>query len=228
MDNKFSFDKMSKVEDFILEELGLFVNDVTGLNVFLMDQPWPAKIEPSIGIGIIDYRDSGGWGDTTNITDDRFEAVLDLRITVEFFARSGRPMAALAYLIHALRGYKEERFLRLYSKGIGFLSVGNATPANTVFDGAETEKRARVTAVFNVRIRSLDIVKTLPIETIRGSIFTNVPVGDDERIEEEVGFDKIFNFYNGPFEGSPEVQEKLKRGLRTAVSQTFNVELKTT
>jgi len=228
MGNHFSYDKMAQAEDFILEQLGLFVNDVTGLNVFLMDQPWPAQIEPSIGIGIIDYRDSGGWSDTTKISDDRFEAVLDLRITVEFFARSGRPMAALAYLIQALRGYKEERLFRLYSKGIGFLSVGNATPANTVFDGAETEKRARVTAVFNVRIRSLDIVKTTPIETITGSIFTNLPAGSDETVEADIGFDKIYNFYNGPFEGSPEVQEKLKRGLRTAVSQTFNVELKTT
>ncbi len=106
MADHFSYDKMSQAEDFILEQIGLFVNDVTGLDVFLMDQPWPSEIKPSIGIGIIDYRDSGGWGETPDIVEDRFEAVLDLRITVEFFARSGRPMAALAYLIQALRGFK--------------------------------------------------------------------------------------------------------------------------
>lgn len=227
MAQKFSYETMAQVEDYVLEQLGLFVNDVTGLSVFLMDQPWPAQITPSVGIGIIDYRDSG-WGDTTSISEDRFDAVLDLRITVEFFARSGRPMANLALLIQALRGFQEERYQRLYSKGIGFLSIGNAVPANTVFDGAQTEKRARVTAVFNVCIKSKDIVKTTPIETITGSIFTNLPVGDEERIEVELGFDELYNFYNGPNEGSSEVQEKLKRGLRTAVSQTFNVEFKTT
>lgn len=225
---KFSYETMAQVEDYILEQLGLFVNDVTGLDVFLMDQPWPMNTTPSLGIGIIDYRDSGGWGDTTSATDDRFDAVLDLRITVEFFAKSGRPMANLALLIQALRGFQEERYQRLYSKGIGFLSVGNAVPANTVFDGAETEKRARVTAIFNVCIKSRDIVKTTPVETITGSIFTNVPAGSSETTEIQIGFDEIYNFYNGPLEGSKEVQEKLKRGLTTAVSQTFNVEFKTT
>lgn len=223
---KFNFQRMALVEDYVLEQIGQFVVNTTGLPVFLMDQPWPAKIEPSIGMSIIDYRTSGS-SDTTNITDNRYEAVTDLRMVVEFFARSGRPMSNLALLIQALKGFKEERYQTLYSKGIGFLDVGNAVPANTVFDGNETEKRARVTAVFNIRVQALDTVRTSTIETIKGSIFTNEFIGE-ELGAEEAGFSELYDFYNGPFEGSIEVEEKLKRGLRTAVSQTFNVEFKTT
>lgn len=224
--DKFNFQRMALVEDYVLEQLGLFVVNTTGLPVFLMDQPWPAKIEPSIGLSIIDYRTSGS-SDTTSTQDDRFKSVTDLRIVVEFFARSGRPMANLSMLIQALSGFREERYQTLYSKGIGFLSVGNAVPANTVFDGNETEKRARVTAVFNIRVQALDTQKTTPVETIKGSIFTNEYIGK-ELGNQEAGFSELYDFYNGPFEGSIEVEEKLKRGLRTAVSQTFNVEFKTT
>lgn len=221
--DKFSYKTMELVEDHILEQIGLFVNDVSGLPVFLMDQPWPAQIQPSIGLRVIDYRDSGGWGETPNLVGDYFQAELDLRVEVEFFARSGRPMANLAMLIQAFRGFKEERRERLYSKGIGFLSVGNAVPANTVFDGDETEMRARMTAVFNVRLKTSDIVPTTPIETITGSIFTNVLAA-----REEYGFNKLYEFYNGPHEGSEDAQERLKRGLRTAIFQKFQVDIITT
>lgn len=219
---KFSYKTMEQVEDYILENIGLFVNDVTGLDVFLLDQPWPAQIEPSLGLRILDYRGSGGWGDTSKMNGNRFEAELDLRITVEFFARSGRPMSNLSLLIQALRGFQEERYQRLYSKGIGFLSVGNAVPANTVFDGIETEQRARLTAVFNVRINSLDLVEVNPIETINTSIFTNV-----DAAKEEAGFHRLFEYYNGPHEGSKENQERLDRGVRTASSNQLGVNFKT-
>lgn len=170
----FTYSEMQLVEDHILEQIGLFTKTALGLDVFLMDQPWPSNIKPSVGIRITNYDNSGGSGDTPYIPDGNFFAKTDLRFTVEFFARSGRPMSALAFLIQALGGFQELRHNTLNSKGIGYISCTNATPANTVFDGIETEKRARMFANFNVCIQSIDIPAINPIEKITGSIFTNV------------------------------------------------------
>lgn len=220
---KFSYKMMEFVEDFILEQMGLFVNDVTGLNVFLLDKPWPAQIEPSVGIRILDYRHSGFSGDTTIIKDDHFEAQIDLRFIVEFVGRSGRPMANLAMLIQALSGFQEERYLRFNSNGIGLLSVSNATPANTVFDGIETEQRARMTATFNASISSIDILAPAKIQQVNSSIYTNVQAG-----RYEYDTNRLYEFYNGPHDESKEVQERLKRGVRTAVLEKLEVDFITT
>lgn len=170
----FTYDQMYKVENYILEQMGLFVNSVLGLEVFLLDQPWPGKLVPSVGIGITGYDNSGGTGDTPYIPDGNFFAKTDLRVTVEFFARSGSPMSALAFLIIALGGHQEERHKYFNSKGIGYLNCTNATPANTVFDGIETEKRARMFANFNVCLQSIDIPAINPINHINGTIYTNL------------------------------------------------------
>lgn len=172
-------DKMELVEDYLLENIGSFIGEVTGLSLFLIDQPWPDETVPSVGVHILSYDDSNGWGNTNKITPDgRYIAETDLTFTVELVARFGRPMATLALLIQAFRGFQELRYQHLYSKGIGILDVSNATPANTVFDGIETEKRARMLVTFCARISSLDTNAPNLVETITGSIYTNKD-GDD-------------------------------------------------
>lgn len=167
-------DKMEKVEDYLLENVGIFINHVTNLDLFLLDQPWPSITTPSIGIHILSYDDSGGWSNTNQVNEaNRGIAETDLTFQVEIVARFGRPMAALALLIQAFRGFQELRYQDLYSKGIGLLNISNATPANTVFDGIETEKRARMLVTFCTRISSLDTVLPNPIENINGTIFVN-------------------------------------------------------
>ncbi len=215
---------MYLVEDYLLESVGTFVHNVLGLDVFLLDQPWPAEIKPSVGMRVMMYDDSGGWADTNCYSGDRGISKIDLTFTIEFIARSGRPMAALAYLLQALRGFKEQRYQDLYSKGIGTLNVSNISPANTVFDGAETEQRARMTAKFNARIHALDTPGPNLIEKVNGSIFTNIVSPDFG-----YGADKLYEFFNGaPDEGDTEEQMLLQKGIIRAVEQTFNVDITTT
>lgn len=224
MDKLYTYSDMYLVEDYLLESIGVFTNNVLGLDVFLLDQPWPAEIKPSVGLRIMSYSDSGGWADTENYEDDRRISKLDLTFTVEFLARSGRPMAALAYLLNALRGFKEQRYQDLYSKGIGTLSVSNVVPANTVFDGNETEQRARMTATFNASLQALDTPGPNLVEKINGTIFTNLIAPDFA-----YGGDKLYEFFNGaPHEGDTEEQSLLKRGIMHAVVQTLNVDITTT
>lgn len=224
MADRFSQPKMHLVEDYLLENIGTFIHHVTGLDIFLLNQPWPAQISPSVGVEIMDYDDSGGWSNTNCIEDGRSVAVIDLRFTVMIMARSGRPMATLAELIQAFRGYKELRFQDLYSKGIGLLDISNATPANTVYDGDETEKRARMTATFNARIKSLDITAPNLIEKINGTIFTNEVAADFE-----YPADHLYQFFNADsVEGDTEEQKLLAKGLRPSLINTFNVDITTT
>lgn len=172
-------DKMELIEDYLLENIGSFIEEVTGLSLFLIDQPWPDETLPSIGVHILSYDDSNGWGNINEVNqDNRYIAETDLTFTVELVARFGRPMATLALLIQAFRGFQELRYQHLYSKGIGLLNVSNATPANTVFDGIETEKRARMLVTFCARISSLDTNAPNLVETITGSIYTNKTEGD--------------------------------------------------
>lgn len=179
--------KMELVEDYLLENIGIFVNHVTNLEMFLLDQPWPSKTTPSIGLHVLSYDDSNGWGNTNKVNDEnRYIAETDLTFQVEFIARFGRPMATMALLIQAFRGFQELRYQDLYSKGIGLLNVSNATPANTVFDGIETEKRARLLVTFCARISSLDTYAPNLVETITGTIFTNKDGQDNDPIIEDI------------------------------------------
>lgn len=219
----YSFQFMELVEDYILEQVGVFINSVTELDVFLLNQPFPGSTKPSIGLGIMTYDDSGGWGNTPFTQDNRTITEMDLRFTIEIKAIAGRPTSVLAYLTQAFRGFQEARYQHLYSKGIGIINISNVDNIPTVFDGNETEQRARMIATFNIRLSALDIPLN-PIEHISGSIFTNVDAASWEHIST-----RLYKFFNGdPSEGDTEEQKRLQHNTRRAVTQTFNVDFTTT
>lgn len=162
-----SFNKIEEMENFLLENIGIFVKQATNLPVFLLDKPFPSETIPSIGFRVIDYNDSNGWSTVSYDEDNYAESEITLQFTIEFLARCGRPMSNLALLLNAFRGFDELKYQALYSKGIGLLSCSNITEANTVFDGIETELRGRMLAVFNVCFKAKDLYTSEPIEEVR-------------------------------------------------------------
>lgn len=165
-----TFATMQAAESYLLEKIGLFVNTLTGLPVFITNKPWPSNLEPSIGIRVLSYSDSG-WGDhSTSTTSDTAVSEINLLPTIEFFAVRGDPMSALATVKMALRGMVDYKREMLYQYGIGVLTVSDVSPHDSVMDKIQTEFRAKMISNMSLRLAITELVSVPTITQITGGI----------------------------------------------------------
>lgn len=156
-------EQIYEYENSIFENIATFLNNVTGLPVYLKDKPFiiPDSNNSYLTIRMVTSGDSGGVGQYYTTTDDGCaQYVVDNNYTIEIMAFRGRPLPVLNYVLGALVSFQERRYEDLYSNGISFLSASNVTEANTVLDGDKTRLGARLIATFNTRMIIEDTATT--------------------------------------------------------------------
>lgn len=180
----------ASIEKFLLNQIGLFTKDATGIGkMFLLDSEWPKILDPAIGTQCLTF-DDDGWGmDDGYTTDEKMKNTVTFKVAVEFIAVRGTPLSTLTQLNHALRGFKALRYKYFNSQNIGFLDCTNPTRADTVLDGLSFEKRARMTAFFQLAVQDIDPIATTTIDTIYVNSST-IHVGSTVPITEEYGVDQ--------------------------------------
>ena len=148
-------EQMYAYEDNVFESIATYINNVTGLPVWLKDKPFitPDGNNPYITIRMVTSGNSGGAGQFLNIQEDgSAQYVMDNSYQVEIMAYRGRPFPVLNYLQSSFHSFQERMYQDLYIKGISFLSCSNVSEANTVLDGDKTRLGARLIATFNTRM----------------------------------------------------------------------------
>lgn len=180
----------ASIEKFLLNQIGLFTKDATAIGkLFLLDSEWPKILDPAIGTQCLTF-DDDGWGmDDGYTTDEKMRNTVTFKVAVEFIAVRGTPLSTLTQLNHALRGFKDLRYKYFNSQNIGFLDCTNPTRADTVLDGLSLEKRARMTAFFQLAVQDIDLIATTTIDTIYVNSST-IHVGSTVPITEEYGVDQ--------------------------------------
>lgn len=180
----------ASIEKFLLTQIGLFTKDATGIGkMFLLDSEWPKILDPAIGTQCLTF-DDDGWGmDDGYTTDEKMKNTVTFKVAVEFIAVRGTPLSTLTQLNHALRGFKALRYKYFNSQNIGFLDCTNPTRADTVLDGLSFEKRARMTAFFQLAVQDIDPIATTTIDTIYVNSST-IHVGSTVPITNEYGVDQ--------------------------------------
>jgi len=167
-----SFVDYAALEQYVLNQIGTFASESTGITkLFLLNKDWPKVSDPYLGFQILNYDDDGWAYDGGYDENGHLINYVGFRIVVEIMAIRGNPLATLAQLNHAFRGYKDLRYKHLYSKGIGFLECTNPSRADTVLDGIETEQRARMTAIFHATVQDIDptVVNTIDLVVVNGN-----------------------------------------------------------
>ena len=159
------YEQIEAYENAIYLNIGSFLQELTGLPIYVMDKPFVQPTNPYLALRIITSSDSGGWSYRGKIEQDMFSYEMDNTYEIELMAFRGRPTTLLSYVLAALRGAEELKYKHLYSKGMGFLSATNITQANTILDGDKTEVRARMIMTFNTRM-SIEDIMTTPIEVV--------------------------------------------------------------
>lgn len=180
----------ASIEKFLLTQIGLFTKDATGIGkMFLLDSEWPKILDPAIGTQCLTF-DDDGWGTDDGYTvDEKMKNTVTFKVAVEFIAVRGTPLSTLTQLNHALRGFKALRYKYFNSQSIGFLDCTNPTRVDTVLDGLSFEKRARMTAFFQLAVQDTDLIATTTIDTIYINSST-IHVGSTVPITEEYGVDQ--------------------------------------
>lgn len=180
----------ASIEKFLLNQIGLFTKDATGIGkMFLLDSEWPKILDPAIGTQCLTF-DDDGWGmDDGYTTDEKMKNTVTFKVAVEFIAVRGTPLSTLTQLNHALRGFKALRYKYFNSQNIGFLDCTNPTRADTVLDGLSFEKRARMTAFFQLAVQDTDPIASTTIDTIYINSST-IHIGSTVPITNEYGVDQ--------------------------------------
>lgn len=179
------FPSMDKVEDYIINNIALFSKAINGLPTFVTYKPWPQNLDAMIGFQVVSYS-TVGWAWLGNYDENNERVIeIDLSCQVEFFAVRGRPMSTLMGLDVALKSFQDLKNEMLYYKGISFLDITNASPANTVYDGVDTEQRARSIATFGVRLSTSDLKEIEPLEHLNLTI-TNYTADKGESFETDL------------------------------------------
>lgn len=180
----------ASIEKFLLNQIGLFIKDATAIGkLFLLDSEWPKILDPAIGTQCLTF-DDDGWGmDDGYTTDEKMKNTVTFKVAVEFIAVRGTPLSTLTQLNHALRGFKDLRYKYFNSQNIGFLDCTNPTRADTVLDGLSLEKRARMTAFFQLAVQDTDLIATSTIDTIYINS-SMIPVGGTVPITNDYGVDQ--------------------------------------
>lgn len=180
----------ASIEKFLLTQIGLFTKDATGIGkMFLLDSEWPKILDPAIGTQCLTF-DDDGWGMYDGYTvDEKMKNTVTFKVAVEFIAVRGTPLSTLTQLNHALRGFKDLRYKYFNSQNIGFLDCTNPTRADTVLDGLSLEKRARMTAFFQLAVQDIDLIATSTIDTIYINSST-IHIGSTVPITNEYGVDQ--------------------------------------
>lgn len=159
------YEQIEAYENAIYINIGGFLQELTGLPVYVMDKPFPVPTTPYLALRIITSGDSGGWSYRGALENDMYGYAMENTYDVELVAYRGRPLTLVSYVLAALRGAEELKYKHLYSKGMGFLSATNVAQANTIMDGDKTELRARMIMTFSTQMLIEDIATT-PIEAI--------------------------------------------------------------
>jgi hypothetical protein len=162
-----TFQNMLAAEQFFMTTIGSFLKELTGLKVFITNKPWPSGSEPMIGIRILSY-DKSGWGSKYGYDETNNQQIVEMTSipTVEFLAVRGNPVSTLNYVNNALMSFNDYCYNKLTLNGIGFLSATSVSEADTVFDQAQTEFRARMLGDFTLRLRIFDQAVNLKVEKV--------------------------------------------------------------
>lgn len=167
-----NFTTWNQIEDWEYSfkmKVAAFIKGLVGddIDVFFLEKPWPESTKPSVGFKIISYQGSG-WGSFLGydpVTNKQYVENNSLP-TVEMLAIRGNPLALMEYLRQALYSYEDYKYEKFIKNNIGFLSSTSPTEANTIFDGAQTEYRARMLCNFSLCLRSFDPQEITKIEKV--------------------------------------------------------------